>query len=382
MARDYQDIERVVQRCLEAIETGEESLDSVIARYPDLEDRIRPPLEAAIWLQQRKAYFDPKPEFVSESRRRLMAHIRASDVPDQAPRRSVRDFFAAFARSRLALQFALALLLVAFLVVGTGGVALAARQALPGESLYPVKLAQERLRLALTFTEAGDARLHAEFAQERLLEVQQLVIERRYDLVDEALARYEQEIAQALFLTEEVAQDSAAAAAPSEPLALVNEIDESLTGQAALLSVLAARVPEETAVEINQALDSAEAGILTVEVIKNQLTAPATPTPTATPTSSPTATSTRTSTHTPPPTPAAGSGAGESPAPTAEPVIVQTAIPGSTAAPTQVSQPIESPTATPSNTPRPTQVKPKPTSPNRPTARPTNPNRPTSRPDN
>jgi hypothetical protein len=377
MARDYQEIDRVVQSCLEAVESGGESIDSVIARYPDLEETIRPPLEAAIWLQARKSYFDPRPEFVSESRQRLIAQIqRGSEVQVQTRGSSLRDFFAVFARRERVLQFALALLLVIFLVVGTGSVALAARGALPGQSLYSVKLAQERLRLALSFTQAGDARLHAEFAQERLVEVQELVLERRYELLDETLARYEQEVAQAVFLTREVAEDDA-----SQALALADQMDENLTRQVVLLSLLSERVPQETEAEISHALELAEQGILTVEVIKNQLIEPGTPTTTPTPTT-PISTSTRMPTQTPLPTQASGSNAGESPTATFEPAIVQTLLPGSTPAPTQVLQPNIPPTPTPTNTPKPTNLKPKPTNPNRPTARPTNPNRPTQKPDN
>jgi len=377
MARDYQEIDRVVQSCLEAVESGGESIDSVIARYPDLEETIRPPLEAAIWLQARKSYFDPRPEFVSESRQRLIAQIqRGSEVQVQTRGSSLRDFFAVFARRERVLQFALALLLVIFLVVGTGSVALAARGALPGQSLYSVKLAQERLRLALSFTQAGDARLHAEFAQERLVEVQELVLERRYELLDETLARYEQEVAQAVFLTREVAEDDA-----SQALALADQMDENLTRQVVLLSLLSERVPQETEAEISHALELAEQGILTVEVIKNQLIEPGTPTTTPTPTT-PISTSTRMPTQTPLPTQASGSNAGQSPTATFEPAIVQTLLPGSTPAPTQVLQPNIPPTPTPTNTPKPTKVKPKPTNPNRPTARPTNPNRPTQKTDN
>jgi hypothetical protein len=383
MARDYQEIDRVVQLCIEAIESSGESIDSVIARYPGLEEIIRPPLEAAIWLQARKSYFDPRPEFVSESRQRLIAQIqRGSEVQEQPRGLSLRDFFAVFARRQPVLQFAMALLLLVFLVVGTGSVALAARGALPGQSLYPVKLAQERLRLALSFTQAGDARLHAEFAQERLVEVQELVLERRYDLLVETLARYEQEVARAVFLAQEVAEDDAAPAARSQALALVNQMDENLTSQVVLLSVLSEHVPQETAAEINQALELAEQGIFTLEVIKNQLIVPETPTTTPTPTSSPTSTGTRVPTETPLPTQPSGSNASESPTATFEPAIVQTSLPGSTLVPTQVSQPNEPPTPTPTNTPKPTKVKPKPTNPNRPTARPTNPNRPTQKPDN
>ena len=107
MARNHQDIDRIVQSCLQAMRVDGESLDSVIARYPDLEASIRPPLEAALWLDRVKYSLDPTPEFVSGARQRLLAQIQRGNVTAAPSKQfSLRDFFADLGRPQLALQFA------------------------------------------------------------------------------------------------------------------------------------------------------------------------------------------------------------------------------------------------------------------------------------
>src|SRR5437763_146470 len=56
----------------------------------------------------------------------------------------------------------------------TGGGVLASGNALPGDTLYPVKRAAETAGLALPFDEASRARRHLEIAATRLSEVEQL----------------------------------------------------------------------------------------------------------------------------------------------------------------------------------------------------------------
>jgi hypothetical protein len=380
MARNHQDIDRIVQSCLQAMRVDGESLDSVIARYPDLEASIRPPLEAALWLDRVKYSLDPTPEFVSGARQRLLAQIQRGNVTAAPSKQfSLRDFFADLARPQLALQFAFALLLFVFLVVGAGSIALASRNALPGDSLYNVKLIQEQVRLALAFTEIEDARLHAQFAQERLVEIQTLVLQERFEYLDQAVAGYEREVARAIELTRELAIEDA-----SQAVALASQMDEMLSNQEMVLSTLSEQVPSQEQASIIVALDRAEAGLFELADIRDRLIG------TGVPTATPTPTSTRTPTSEPPtltPSPLATDlpvpAFGLTPTGTFEPALIQTSSPNATAVPTQVSEPVQPSAEAPKVTPEPTKekAKPKPTNTHRPTARPTNPNRPTQNPD-
>jgi len=71
------------------------------------------------------------------------------------------------------------LLLKAALIFGlvfgsAGGVAFASADSLPNSPIYPVKLATEQVRLALTSSPAGKAALHLELAHERVREMARL----------------------------------------------------------------------------------------------------------------------------------------------------------------------------------------------------------------
>ena len=60
------------------------------------------------------------------------------------------------------------------LLLLTGGVTAASSSSLPGELLYPVKIASERTRLALTLSDIGKAKLEVTFAERRAKEIAEL----------------------------------------------------------------------------------------------------------------------------------------------------------------------------------------------------------------
>jgi hypothetical protein len=47
MTRDFDEI---LQSCLELIRDNRETVESVVARYPDLADDLRPILQASLWI--------------------------------------------------------------------------------------------------------------------------------------------------------------------------------------------------------------------------------------------------------------------------------------------------------------------------------------------
>ncbi|HEX6303954.1 MAG TPA: hypothetical protein VFZ76_07175, partial [Anaerolineales bacterium] len=143
MSNNNHDVNKILQACLESIQRGEETVASVLARYPEFAEELRPQLEAANWLIKNKESFDPRPEFISSSRQRLMAQINQGTVapaatpapaaPAAAPRPSLWEMLLSIGRSPLALRVAMAVLLIAFVLFGSGRVVLAAQNTLPGD---------------------------------------------------------------------------------------------------------------------------------------------------------------------------------------------------------------------------------------------------------
>ncbi|MFN2557951.1 MAG: DUF5667 domain-containing protein [Nitriliruptorales bacterium] len=138
---------------------------------------IDDPLAEAAW-QIRALATEPLPP---ETRERHLAHIRQALAPS-LPRRRF-----------LALRRRVAVLVtsVTAALTLTGGVTYAAaQQALPGDALYGLKRATERLALAIEQDPAEDAMLLVRFAQRRLHEAEARP-ELSEELVAEAIAQLE-----------------------------------------------------------------------------------------------------------------------------------------------------------------------------------------------
>jgi hypothetical protein len=366
MSRQHQDIDRILQSCLDAIQGDGETIDSVLTRYPDLEESLRPQLEAYLWLWSVKSELDPRPDYVTASRGRLMAQIKGAELAKKpSPVISFESILGKIFTRRSALQFAFALLLLVIFIVGTSGVALASRNSLPGEGLYPVKLAQERVRLLLSFSAEKDAQLHAEFAQERLSEIQMLVFKGRYQYLGETFARYEQEVSQSVDSLRLATKNDLSVAGT-----LAAELAQVLSRQTHVLSALSENVPPANQDQVENALAITIISAQTVEDIENEISVPGAPRSSSTPTptigfsNSPSPSSSASDTQT------SNEGGGDRPAGTLEPAILPTFSTSATPAPTKAlkppSRPTPTPTFTPTKTPKPTKVKPKPTNTHRP----------------
>ncbi|MGH8794378.1 MAG: DUF5667 domain-containing protein [Stackebrandtia sp.] len=115
----------------------------------------------------------PDPQFQAALRQRLMAvasvqgiGVTAGDKPAEKVE-EVRERKPLFGRRRLTVAAALAAG-----VLGLSGVSTASGDAVPGDTLYPVKRSAERAQLALAGSEVNRGQLHLEFARNRLDEAQ------------------------------------------------------------------------------------------------------------------------------------------------------------------------------------------------------------------
>ena len=155
-----------LQDCLDAMQAGMD-IESCLHRYPDFEYFLRPALEAAAALRYVREEGVP-PQALARSRAGLIR--RASQLRSA----SVRSRTLARAR------FALASLAV-ILAILLGGQRLwtASAQSLPGDLLYPVKLAGEDLSLRLEKNPAAREQLASDYEKRRADEVRQLLERRR-----------------------------------------------------------------------------------------------------------------------------------------------------------------------------------------------------------
>ena len=160
--------------CLQDIERGAD-LESVLFRYPEFADELRPILEASAGAK-RMAVPAPPPDVVRRNRARVLqyaAQMREGNV------KSYRRVWFASLR-RLAVTLAIVTLLF---VSGTSLVG-ASSNTLPGDNLYPVKRTWEGVRLFFTFNPVEREALEVEQENERLHEVQEVLASGRSSEVD------------------------------------------------------------------------------------------------------------------------------------------------------------------------------------------------------
>ena len=160
--------------CLQDIEQGSD-LETVLFRYPDLADELRPILEASAGAKSMAAHA-PAPEVVSRNRAKVLQH--AAQLRDGRARSSQRLWFASLRR------IAVTLVVVTLLFVSGTGLVGASSNTLPGDNLYPVKRTWEGLRLFFTFNAQVREVLEVERENERLHELQELLAEGRSEEVD------------------------------------------------------------------------------------------------------------------------------------------------------------------------------------------------------
>ncbi len=153
-----------LQNCLQGIEDGQ-AMETVLARYPDLESKLRPLLELSV---QARSLSEPAvPEDVKRRGRvRLLQQAAGMRESKRVPH-TLR--IPNFSRAIITIG------LVGALVLTSTGFVSASSGALPGDQLYPVKRTWEGVRLFFVFNPQEHDLLESEFDQERLNEIDELI---------------------------------------------------------------------------------------------------------------------------------------------------------------------------------------------------------------
>ena len=189
MTREF---EERLNECLEALSSGQRTLEECLAMYPEDAPRLEPMLRTATLLHhalaakprdefataarerflkmsaprlQESLSFEPRPSFVMAARRRFLAAAQQM-VREKKPDRWRPAFRVA--------QFASAASVILFMGIGSFALSTSAN-ALPGDWRYPVKRTVEDVRYTFTFGEGGRQQLDIDYAHERLTEIEKLV---------------------------------------------------------------------------------------------------------------------------------------------------------------------------------------------------------------
>jgi len=140
--------------------------------------------------------------------------------------------------------------LVTALFGGSVATAYAAKGALPGSPLHPVKTGLERAQLALSLGDARDARLSLGFAERRLEELAGLIEAGRFGELAPVVSAFEAHIQNTLEGLKSVSLND-----PAEAQRLATAVTAALSRYAGLLMQFSAAVPTDAQAPLLQALE-------------------------------------------------------------------------------------------------------------------------------
>ena len=158
-------IQDALNECLELLAQGM-TVDECLARFSTLADELAPLLHLAVQTQSAAEAIVPSPE---AQRAGLGRITDAWTAREERRLRRQRGPWRLLRRS-----WVLAAAAVLILAFGGWTTAAAARDSVPGEMLYPVKEARERVLLLVVITDSRKANLHAQFAETRAKECAKL----------------------------------------------------------------------------------------------------------------------------------------------------------------------------------------------------------------
>lgn len=162
----------ILDQCLTLIQAGKATIADCLQAYPEHAAYLEPLLITAIEVQSELSPKSPDESYIDTTRIRILNQLqmlhKGADVGEVKPSRiRIR-----LARPALAL---LSLALVLMILTSSIGVVSASANALPGDTLYPVKRSIEELQLFFTTQPTKDAELLLAFTAERVQEIEDMM---------------------------------------------------------------------------------------------------------------------------------------------------------------------------------------------------------------
>jgi len=179
MAKSNKKFENIFDECLENLLNGQESLEQCLQKYPEQAAELEPLLRTALSVNNAVA-IQPSPEAKARGRYQLQLKMAQIGKPRRAPLLGWQP------------RWAVAIMTVLLVFTLSGGTVLAANSSMPGNPLYPVKIATENVRVRIARSEVAREAILATCADRRIAEVVYVVSKGNVDTekVEAVAARY------------------------------------------------------------------------------------------------------------------------------------------------------------------------------------------------
>jgi hypothetical protein len=245
-------IEKIISEYLPAIENRQETLESILEKYPEIADELRPRLEAMLWLRKARFALATRPGYIHDSRKYLEAKIE-----EIQPRGFLVRIFRQHTAQRWVFNIAAPVVLILLLALVINSALLTARLSIPGEPFYSTKLFLEETRMAFTFNPVDKSNLYMEYSRLRTSEFVELVLDGNYEYLPAATTRLESEILASLNSLNKLSLADRTDAQLTE-----TELQQTLSNEISMLRILQQSSPPNANAEIEAAIQVAQAGIM------------------------------------------------------------------------------------------------------------------------
>ncbi|HJX68782.1 MAG TPA: DUF5667 domain-containing protein, partial [Dehalococcoidia bacterium] len=198
--------EDVLVQCIEDIKAGRSSVEDCLDRYPSMRGQLEPLLRIAVAIPEPRDV-KPSPGFKLKARVWLMDQIHGGQGARKEPwlRHEGRITPVPYIK-RLSTSMATVILVVVLAVSALGaGTAYASQSSLPGDTLYPVKLATEQAGMILSPDGAARAERALSFANKRMREIEALAQKGRSQDLELAVDQYGYALNMTLSMIEQAA---------------------------------------------------------------------------------------------------------------------------------------------------------------------------------
>jgi hypothetical protein len=174
-------LEKIFNECIDRLLQGE-TIDDCLKSHPQLADELEPLLLTAIDISWKATKIEPRPEFKSMARARIQSAFIYAQQHKQQKQQKQPKYSGFFSLQR---AWVPALSAVLVIVLSSAGTVAASSNALPDETLYPVKEATENTRLAFTFSDAGKAKFYVQLVETRSQEIVEMAIQGKTEIIVE-----------------------------------------------------------------------------------------------------------------------------------------------------------------------------------------------------
>ncbi|MFA5802683.1 MAG: DUF5667 domain-containing protein [Thermoleophilia bacterium] len=238
-------LENILDECIESVLAGRDTIDSCCSRYPQIEADLRPLLDVA--QMSRAALKTDMPDAASAATREIIisrAMARRNASMKEHPLRT-----RLFGRQVFLRPVALGAGLIFLLSAGT---ALAATSADPDSLIYPLEQSLENARTALTIQKLDKARVEIAHANERLDETERMAAAGKPEYIPDLMSRFDNHMDNATGLLEEAVNEGEDG---SEIEQMIRSTRERL---GKVVADIKDRIPDELRDSVREAADESD----------------------------------------------------------------------------------------------------------------------------